>query len=235
MDENISTDATITDQPDTTGDAPVVEESSESQTLSPSETLVTLSDGTQVLLSELENGILRQEDYTKKTQELAEQRRALEQQALLLQKQHQDTPFNNPVIEGLVQLDPESFEYDSERKLASAISQQQQFMVGALRELLDLVQPVITTSQQSQAMNEEIASVSQILGRAVDASEIQQAKQATGQSDARVAMLMLQRAKPPVTKPPVTANGDSTVLKRPDQEGFTALDAVRLADQHIRR
>ena len=40
------------------------------------DTLVTLNDGTETTLSELKSGQLRQSDYTKKTQALAEERKA---------------------------------------------------------------------------------------------------------------------------------------------------------------
>lgn len=62
------TDATPTDSP-----APAVD------------TTYRLPDGTEVTLSELEQGYLRQSDYTKKTQSLAQQRAEAEQALRLMQ------------------------------------------------------------------------------------------------------------------------------------------------------
>jgi len=50
--------------------------------------MVDMGDGTQVPLEELVKGSLRQADYTRKTQELAEQRKALEQEKQALMAQH---------------------------------------------------------------------------------------------------------------------------------------------------
>ena len=50
--------------------------------------MVDMGDGNQIPLDELVKGHLRQSDYTKKTQELAEQRRALEDEKAGLLAQH---------------------------------------------------------------------------------------------------------------------------------------------------
>lgn len=50
----------------------------------------TLSDGTTVTLEELEGGYLRQSDYTRKTQELAQQRAGAEQALRLMQALSED-------------------------------------------------------------------------------------------------------------------------------------------------
>lgn len=90
-DTNAAVDTTTTQTPDfgsdnifgedkvTFGDTEPTVETTESTS-----DKVTLSDGTQVTLDELERGYLRQSDYTKKTQDLSRQRQELAQAEQLL-------------------------------------------------------------------------------------------------------------------------------------------------------
>lgn len=61
------------------GDEPDTAEDGEDGEPTESPVVVTLSDGTQVPLSELEGGLYRQADYTKKTTELAKEREAVQE------------------------------------------------------------------------------------------------------------------------------------------------------------
>ena len=67
------------DDPDEDDEEPDDEESDGPQELG-DEVKVRLKDGTEVTVGELREGALRRDDYTRKTQELAEQRRELEEQ-----------------------------------------------------------------------------------------------------------------------------------------------------------
>lgn len=88
-DDNVEGEAEVEDAEDGDGEEPDTEdsedddgddeESSEPAALS-DDTEVTLEDGSTVTVKELREGALRRDDYTRKTQQLAEERKELEQQ-----------------------------------------------------------------------------------------------------------------------------------------------------------
>jgi len=172
-------------------------------------TIVELPNGEQVTFAELQNGYLRQGDYTKKTQELAEQRKALDAMASKLTQDHPQQEVGGGALFPN-RLNPSDFEFDSDRQIVSAINAQQDFFTGAIRELLDLVEPALGAYQSDQTTRKEIDEVSRLVGESVSAHDIAEAKRLTGQDNACIAVLLARQAVKATPKKPATPKGDSS-------------------------
>lgn len=74
-------------------------EAEEEESSDDGEIVHTLDDGTELTAEEIDKGYLRQSDYTKKTQELAEQRKALESDTATMEYLKVQKEFQPKVIE----------------------------------------------------------------------------------------------------------------------------------------
>lgn len=118
-----------------------------------------LSDGTEVPLSELEKGYLRQSDYTKKTQEVARQREEAAQ-ALALFEALQSDPQNT--LDALT------------KHLATEAPDESQTLTPEQRELAE-VKEFIERQQEQEFLNwlnTETASIASEFGGEIDPFEL---------------------------------------------------------------
>ena len=119
---------------------------------------VTLKDGTKVTLAELESGYLRNADYTRKTQEVAQQRRDVQQAQERLTTIDQEVKANlDLAVEVLKaylprQPDPSMIEADPQGYLRSQAAYNQ--AVGQLNEL-------VQAQRQSQSRDGEMSAQQQ--------------------------------------------------------------------------
>ena len=85
--------------------------------------VIELDDGREVTLSEVrewEKGYLRLQDYTRKTQELAEQRKQVEEQAQKLSQVHRQLAERVDELEALVKTSEEDIDWDELREIDPA-------------------------------------------------------------------------------------------------------------------
>lgn len=104
-DEDDEGEAEDTDDEDTPDDEDEdePEEDESGEALASDDAVVTLEDGSKVTVAELKRGHLRTSDYTRKTQELAEQRKAFEANQSSYQQQAQQLTQEREFVAGLAQ------------------------------------------------------------------------------------------------------------------------------------
>lgn len=116
---------------------------------------------------ELKDAFLRQQDYTRKTQEVAEQRRQIEAQAAEIQRQTAFQQQNIAEVARIVSLDSQLAEY-SKLDWNTLIAQNPQQAMALDRQMRDLqgqraqVAQSLTQKQQQSALNEQQATARQI-------------------------------------------------------------------------
>ena len=109
--EEETTEETEGDNPDQESEEETeVEEEVEEEEETPYYAVKIDGDEYEVSLDELQSGYQRQKDYTKKTQVLADQRKATEAQSVELTKQHEDFLKNAQIVDEMLNRDLKKFE-----------------------------------------------------------------------------------------------------------------------------
>lgn len=109
---------------------------------------------------EARDAFMRQQDYTRKTQEVAEHRRALEQQAAAVQRQHAFHQSNIAEVAKLVSLDNQLQQY-AQLDWNKLIAEEPQRAMALDRQMRDLqgqkaqIAQGLTQKQQQQALYEQ--------------------------------------------------------------------------------
>jgi hypothetical protein len=116
---------------------------------------------------ELKDAFLRQQDYTRKTQEVAEQRRQIEAHAAEVQRQTQFQQQNIAEVAGIVSIDRQLAEFQKVDwpTLISQNPQQAQMLDLQMRKLQGeraQLANSLTQKQQQQALNQQQATARQI-------------------------------------------------------------------------
>ncbi len=111
--------------------------------------LVELPDGTRVSLDELKRGFLRQSDYTKKTQQLADDRRRL-LEAADPRGREQDKPAKN---DDLIAQFQERFNLEYVSDESQAILQVLDHVMTEVQGKLSKVEPLVSKSEQEAAQS----------------------------------------------------------------------------------
>jgi hypothetical protein len=208
---------------------PDFDESEEEDSGTSGSSFVTLPDGTQVDLEELKNGYLRHADYTQKTQELARER-----EAIRTQESPSDPSGSEYADYRIPDVDVDIL-HEGERVVFEHALKRFELIERALVQLHEQVKPVVGDYQTTAATRAEIARVSERVGRVVTPDEIAKAKSATKEQDALAAMLLYERSGSPVRPKPKVPTGDRATVRQPRDKGFSALDAVLLAEAELRK
>lgn len=117
--------------------------------------IVTLSDGTELTLEEVERGFLREADYTRKTTELAEQRKALEGQRSNFSALHQNLETNLEALAHFIDsILPDEPDPALSRSDPSHYWQQKALRDGAMAALTDVFAVAQNTAEVGGAAGE---------------------------------------------------------------------------------
>ena len=180
---------------------------------SDAEVMVRLSDGTEVKLSELEGGLYRQADYTKKTTELARQREEVEQTRVQYTERSQslESTFQKLTgfIEGLIPPEPP---LHLAQQNPNAFIQQQAMRQQAIAEFQNLL------SVQSEAAGQM---------QAFSAEDVERARQAEDQQ--------LVKAMPELKDPARRAKFDADNRAFALKFGFSEDQIANTADHRLLR
>lgn len=186
-------------------------EEEEAETEEEGETLVTLPDGEQVPMSELTNGYMRQRDYTHKTTEVAEERKALDEVRNTFQQRLQfaETTLSNldVFLESLV---PEEPSLALAETNPAEYQRQRAWREAAQRELDVLKQG----KQQFEAAQEQF--------RAEDFERFKQAENAK-----------LLKDFPELANPQKRAAFDADIAKFASEMGFPEEEVKNTVDSRI--
>lgn len=139
-------------------EAEAQEEEAEDEAESEDVTVITLSDGTETTLQEVEewrDGTMRTADYTKKTTEVKREREALQADRETLTKRVEETERALQAAQSVIQtLVPPAPTYELFQRDPQAYEQQKMLYEAAK---LQIVQPMMQTMQQLQAKRSEIS------------------------------------------------------------------------------
>ena len=225
------TELTGTEDTQDTGAGSQPEQAETAQAAFDPNTLITLGDGQEITLGELQRGYLRQADYTRKTQELADQRRQIEQQQQFHPQERAETtpadPFNFPEIKR------DELTTESEHMLADAIEAQRTIFLEALREIATEfhgLKPLRDEYQTTSAARKEAEHASSVFGRTVTPAEIKAAKDATGEDNPIAALYTHQNAKNArgqMGNKPKTPSGDGRGYSALEDPNASILDMIR--------
>lgn len=179
----------------------------------PGEVKLTLSDGTALTLEEVEKGFLREADYTRKTMELAETRKAVTSREAELSEQ------------------------------ARIVETASQRLLGLVQQLVPPMPPASLAQQnpalyiQQKAMHEQArAELGEWMGAAGEATQVvqgftqQQIEQRKAEANAE-----LVRAMPRLKDPAAMAKFDADVLASAKSLGFDEATIAATTDPKVRR
>lgn len=172
---------------------------------------ITLSDGTAVTLEEVERGFLREADYTRKTTELAEERKALDglKSNFTESQKRLETNLHN-LTEFVVSILPPEPDYALAQTNPAKFVQQQTLRQQAMAEL-----------QRVLAVQEDVAAT----GQAASEAEMTAAKEAE--------QAKLIKARPELKDPNRLAKFHADVQATAKELGFTEAEVAGTMDARV--
>lgn len=188
--------------------------------------LVELPDGTRVSLDELKRGFLRQSDYTKKTQQLADDRRRL-LEAADPRGREQDKPAKN---DDLIAQFQERFNLEYVSDESQAILQVLDHVMTEVHGKLSKVEPLVSKSEQEAAQS---SFVNQMVQEKMGSAEIATKAFKLADGDPVKATLLLAKSQVKqvqALKPPPTPSQAREDLMKVDTSKMSEEEFKRWSD-----
>mgnify|MGYP000620832383 CR=1 FL=1 len=185
--------------------------------------LVELPDGTRVSLDELKRGFLRQSDYTKKTQQLADDRRRL-LEAADPRGREQDKPAKN---DDLIAQFQERFNLEYVSDESQAILQVLDHVMTEVHGKLSKVEPLVSKSEQEAAQS---SFVNQMVQEKMGSAEIATKAFKLADGDPVKATLLLAKSQVKqvqALKPPPTPSQA--------REDLMKVDTSKMSEEEFKR
>lgn len=185
--------------------------------------LVELPDGTRVSLDELKRGFLRQSDYTKKTQQLADDRRRL-LEAADPRGREQDKPAKN---DDLIAQFQERFNLEYVSDESQAILQVLDHVMTEVHGKLSKVEPLVSKSEQEAAQS---SFVNQMVQEKMGSAELATKAFKLADGDPVKATLLLAKSQVKqvqALKPPPTPSQA--------REDLMKVDTSKMSEEEFKR
>ena len=185
--------------------------------------LVELPDGTRVSLDELKRGFLRQSDYTKKTQQLADDRRRL-LEAADHRGREQDNPAKN---DDLIAQFQERFNLEYVSDESQAILQVLDHVMTEVQGKLSKVEPLVSKSEQEAAQS---SFVNQMVQEKMGSAELATKAFKLADGDPVKATLLLAKSQVKqvqALKPPPTPSQA--------REDLMKVDTSKMSEEEFKR